>query len=425
VNGSGLSVTQTRAGVRWSAIALIVCACGAVSMHAQEQTMTIVADEHLTTAAGTMDVLAAQRAIASLEDRWLPVRFTENSTPTRLAGVGYRIGKFLALDLPEDVIFMDVAHEVFGHGSRLRELGVSGIGYGFDLPPPYGDGGAVTSFSGPIVGATRADLISIDTAGVEAQNVLADHIATEAMVDRTWSYRDAWLYLQLRLAGLQYIEGVSAQSGPGNDVADFIHDFNNGCTPPACTPLTTSTLKQRAWAMLADPVLASAAYGFAIAYIGHGERRAPLPMIPITRTLGYLPTAGFAMAPYGSEWWTDQNFVTAHRLARVTLRMGDAGATHPYGVGVALTHVICCDRFDAGFVVDVWRQPPLDAPPTNSQLNTGALGAAAINVPLGARSGSRKALTGEVGYKSTGFVPGEPLRAGIVARIGLTVDVSR
>jgi hypothetical protein len=148
-------------------------------------------------------------------------------------------------------------------------------------------------------------------------------------------------------------------------------------------------------------------------------------MIPISSTIGYLPTAGFAMAPYGSEWWIDQNFVTAHRLARVTMRMGDAGATHPFGLGLSLTHVICCERFDAGFVVDVWRQPPPDALATSSQLNTGALAAAAINVPLGARSKSRKALVGEVGYKSAGFVPGEPLRAGVVARIGLAVALSR
>ncbi len=402
-------------------IALAVCAYGTISTHAQDQTITAVVDDHVTIAAGTMDVLAAQRAAASLEDRWIPVRFTEDSTFTRLAGVAYRIGKWFALDLPQDVFFMDVAHEVFGHGSRLRELGVSDVGYGFDAPPPYGDGDAVTSFSGSLAGATRADLVSIDTAGVEAQNVLADHIATHALIDRSWTYRDAWLYLQSRVSGLLYIEGVSADSGPGNDVADFINDFNAGCEPPACTPLTTTTLKQRAWLMLADPVLASAAYGFAIAYIGRGERRASLPMIPITGSARYLPTAGFAMTPYGSEWWTDQNFVTTDRLARVRLRFGDAGATHPFGIGLDLTRAIRRDRFDAGVVAHVWRQPPLDAPPTSTRLNTGAFGAATINVPLGARATSRNSVTANIGYKSAGFVAGEPLRAGVVARIGATI----
>jgi hypothetical protein len=52
-------------------------------------------------------------------------------------------------------------------------------------------------------------------------------------------------------------------------------------------------------------------------------------MISLPSGLRYLPTAEFAMTPYGTEWTTDQNFVANGHLTRVTLRVGNAGATRP------------------------------------------------------------------------------------------------
>ena len=42
----------------------------------------------------------------------------------------------MALDMPQDHLLMVVAHEVFGHGARFRELGDGRIRYGFDAPHP-------------------------------------------------------------------------------------------------------------------------------------------------------------------------------------------------------------------------------------------------------------------------------------------------
>ena len=383
----------------------------------------IVVDRDLTTASGVMDVLTIQRALSRLEDRLVPTRFAE-ATPTEHAlGIVYRLGKWVALDLPQDVLLMDIAHEVFGHGSRLRELNVSGIHYGFDLPPPYGSGNAVTSFDAAgLATATRADGLAIDTGGIEAQNVLADDIGQQALTTGTWSYRQAWLYAQSRIAGLLYIQGVSAHPEPGNDVADFLHDFNAGCQPPTCSMLTASTLKHRALFMLADPALATAAYAFAVSYVVQGQPTAAMPMISLPSGLRYLPTAGFAMTPYGTEWTTDQNFVANGHLTRVTLRVGDAGATRPWGASVLLARIAALGPVTADVSADLWRQPPLDASPSAIALKTGGLVAATAHAALGHRSASsRVGVIGQFGYKSVGFAPGEPLRAGAVVRAGLTV----
>ena len=115
------------------------------------------------------------------EDRWLPLKIgAERSRPALALGILYRAGKFIALDMPQDHFFMVVAHEVFGHGARFRELGDGRIGYGFDAPIPYGSGDAFTRFNGSFPDLPLANL-NVSAAGIEAQHALADAIAERAV----------------------------------------------------------------------------------------------------------------------------------------------------------------------------------------------------------------------------------------------------
>ena len=84
----------------------------------------VVFDSYMTPAAGAQDLLTAQHLLATEEDRWLPLKIgTERSRRGLALGIFYRSGKFLLLDMPQDHFLMVVAHEVFGHGARFRELG--------------------------------------------------------------------------------------------------------------------------------------------------------------------------------------------------------------------------------------------------------------------------------------------------------------
>src|SRR3954469_15187508 len=287
--------------------------------------------------AGWRAGLTAQRALATVEDRWLPpARFDESTRVNRALGIGYRAGKWFALDLPQDHFLMVVGHEIFGHGSRLREIGARGVHYRFDAPIPYGAGGAVTEFSGDLL-VTRADALAIDTAGIEAQNVLADHIGRAAVTSRALHYREAWLYLESRLDALRYIRSVSPRSSPGHDVRSFLLDFNDECDPPACEPLDAATLKRRALGvlgepldaatlkrralvMLGDPMLAYAGYAWAVAYMVNGRATGPVPMIPLPGDVRYLPALHFEMTPYGTAITTEHTIVRHGRATDVDWR---------------------------------------------------------------------------------------------------------
>ena len=75
---------------------------------------------------------------------------------------------------------MVVAHEVFGHGARFRELGEGSLRYGFDAPIPYGPGDAFTRFNGSFPISPLANM-NVSAAGIEAQHSLADAISERAV----------------------------------------------------------------------------------------------------------------------------------------------------------------------------------------------------------------------------------------------------
>jgi hypothetical protein len=382
--------------------------------------LEVWADRDMTPLSGTADLLAVDHALAAVEDRWLPASPFDESTGIKHAlGVGYRIGKWFALDLPQDHLLMVVGHEVFGHGARLREIGAHGVSYGFDAPIPYGGGGAVTEFRGDLL-VTRADALGIDTGGIEAQNVLAGTIGRHAIEAGTIGYRDAWLYLESRLDGLRYIRSVSPRSAEGHDVRSFLIDFNDGCDPPVCSPISASTLKRRALSMLADPMLAYAGYGWAYSYFGHGRSSSPVPMIPLPAGVRYLPALRFEMTPYGTAITTEHTFARDASQAMLSVGVGDTGRTHAWQIGVATANLIRRARWRADLTADVWRQPSLDTPPDAQSMETGVLGAGTLRVPLGA-PGDRASVLVEAGYKSDGFIRGERLHSGPIIRIGIAL----
>jgi hypothetical protein len=285
-----------------------------------------VFDSYMTPTAGAQTVLTIHHLMASAEDRWLPRKIGQERTRPALAlGILYRTGKFMALDLPQDHFLMVAAHEVFGHGARFRELGEGRIGYGFDAPIPYGPGEAFTSFRGEFPISPLASL-NVSASGIEAQHSLADAIAETAVARGRIHYREAWLYFESRLTAMSYILSASPHSDPGHDVADYLDAFEEACTE-SCTPPTRKYVQNRALGALADPLLYYSLYGFAASYIGGANTTAPVPMIPTGVGMRLLPSLGFALAPYGTEWVLRTSIVDRRSTIDDRCRSRSASAT--------------------------------------------------------------------------------------------------
>ena len=409
-------------------LALIALAAGPVS--AQESSQhAIVFDAYMTPAAGAEGLLTIQHLLAFVEDRWLPPkRGQERSRPALALGILYRTGKLMALDIPQDHLLMVAAHEVFGHGARFRELGEGRIWYGFDAPIPYGSGDAFTSFKGEFPTSPLA-MLNVSASGIEAQHALADAITNRAVERGRIHYREAWLYFESRITGMTYILTASPRSAAGHDVADYLERFEEACTSP-CVALTRKYVQRRALLALGDPLLYYAIYGFAASYIGAGNTTAPLPLVPVGGGVKVLPSVGFALAPYGTEWSVRNAFQKGlraegkgRRVHGVTLRIGNTGATTTWGVSVRAADVLRIRGLRVDTAVDLWRQPPLLADRTSDPLHTGGGTTATVVVPLPPRLRSQwvSGIHVTAGYKSEGYVPGEQLSGGFVLRAGLRI----
>lgn len=414
---------------------LVLAPCAAYAQTAVPH--TVVFDSYMTPAAGAQGLLTLQHVLASAEDRWLPLKIgSERSRPALALGILYRTGKFLALDMPQDHLFLVVAHEVFGHGTRFRELGDGRIRYGFDAPIPYGSGDAFTRFNGRFPISPLADL-NVSAAGIDAQHALADAIAARAVARGRLHYREAWLYFESRMAAVSYILSASPTSSEGHDVARFLEVFEKACTAP-CSPLTRNYVQRRALLALADPLLYYSMYGLAVSYIGNGHTTGPMPLIPVGAGIRVMPSLGYALAPYGTEWTLRTAFQGAlkpegkaptvenngARITNVTLRVGNTGASSTWGVSARAADVLRVRRLRIDLAVDIWRQPELLADHTSDVQRTGAGVVATTIVPLPRMLRSRwsEGIHVAAGYKSQGFVPGEQLSGGAVVRTGITMS---
>ena len=415
--------------MRWFLVAVLVMTGVRAATAQTSVPYAVVFDQYMTPAAGAQDLAALQNLLATVEDRWVPHRFGAESTRPGLAlGILYRAGKFLALDVPQDHMLMVVAHEVFGHGARFRELGDGRIGYGFDPPIPYGSGEAFTSFNGRFPNSPLAHLTA-SSSGIEAQHSLADAITEHAVARGRIHYREAWLYFESRLTGMTYILTASPHSSEGHDVRDFLEIFEDACTTP-CSPLTRRYVQRRALLALADPLLYYALYGFAASYIGNGDTSGPVPMIPLGGRVRVLPSLGYALAPYGAEWIVRTSFRTDYRaerrlrrLTNVSVRIGNTGATTTWGISARVEDALRIRAFGIGAAIDVWRQPDILADETSDPLHLGAGATATVAVPLPSflRSRWSDLIQVTAGYKAQGYVPGEQLSGGAVLRAGITL----
>lgn len=391
-----------------------------------------VLDRYISATAGSTDLLTVQQEIAALEDRVLPLKLgDEQRWLPLLAGIAYRTAKFVGIDVPQDHMLLELGHEVFGHGARLRELGVGRINYSFDGPLPYGAGGAATSFSGEFPATPLASL-AVEMAGIEAQNTTADAIAEAALARGRIHYREAWLYFESRYSAMTYMLSATVRSEEGHDVADFFRTFKDACGSPDCQRITLGDLRNGARLTLADPLLYFSLYGVASSYVAHGTATSPLPMIPLGHGIRYLPSVGFQMTPYGTEHLFRSMFAsgksnegrgTGLNVTSLTLRIGTSGVSTPWAVDVRAADVHLFRGIHVSAAADIWRQPPIFADQTSAPPKTGAAAVVTIVLPL--ERFTHQALlkaTLAGGYKSAGFVPGEQLGSGVILRAGVTLS---
>jgi hypothetical protein len=404
-------------------VRLLLTALAAVCIvvHASEAngqpSAAALADADMTAAAGSAVIDLAATVVGRAEDAILPPTLFEEDTAVRRAGgVGYRFARLFALDVPQEDWLRVANHEVFGHGARLRERFDGPIRYSIGVPPPYGSGGGSTSFEFNRE-PTLEEVLAITVGGMEANNIAASRVALRAMREGQSTYRDMLRYLLGRLDTVGYILDTDDElEEPGHDVSDFIRTLRDA----AGSDLTAGELKRRAIVGLADPMLGYAVYGLAVSYLWRGRTRVTVP----TFTLGgvrYLPALRFHLTSFGTEWVLDNTFVRDLRATRVSVRVGEAPDARSFGAAVRRDAVWTWRRARIDADVSAWHQPRL-LDDGGVERSAGGAAFAIASIPLEVRWLRWASVVVQAGYKTRGFIEGEPLDAGVVVRggIGLT-----
>jgi hypothetical protein len=407
---------------------VLAAAIGAAasSAAAQQLTSEVLFDPRLTVGSGATISATIGALVAHAEEAAIPDRlFGEPGASRRTANVAYRFLKHVFFDAPQEQLLLVFNHEVFGHGGRLRERFDGPIEYHIEVPAPYGGGAGETSF---VLNRepTPYELMAISAGGMESTSVVASIVAGRAFVDGRMNPRDALRYLLFEFDTQAYIASTNENEEPGHDVGDFLKTYNALATAAGARTLTPRHLRLESLVGLANPMGAYALFGIA-RYWWNGATDVAVPTLSIAG-VRYLPLVRYRLTPYGTEWSLVNALAGRIRPTEVEVRIGRSPLETPWGIGVRQRSVATWRGWSVDAAVDMWRQPPIagtDARRVEIDLRSGARvrGRASHAVLPVWFSTSRATLIVEVGAKSAGYIPGEPLRGGVVARAGLGLPV--
>jgi hypothetical protein len=129
------------------------------------------------------------------------------------------------------------------------------------------------------------------------------------------------------------------------------------------------------------------------------------------------------LTPYGTEVAVMNHFAGDRWPTRAEVRVGRAPGARPWGVGLerrALANWRSW-RLDGG--MEIWRQPriaePAGSPAQGVRFGFEIRGRAERALLPVWFSESRASVIVDVGAKTMGFVPGQPLGGGLVVRAGI------
>ncbi len=374
-------------------------------------------DPDLSSQTGAENLYLAHQATGAVADLYVPYRFTEeNSFGGKTLGVTYRFTRFLLLDFPLSSFTTVVQHEVFGHGTVARYGGQNAT-YRFDWPPPYGVGGGGT-LSLPRNFHQR---IHKEAAGMNANNLLAQTVRDNAVYRGQLGYQQALLNFRNQLT-LPTSVWTTSSGEVGRDIFDYVFALSaNEEFQLLSSEVTLDGLKSKAFASVLDPFFWISVRSVFYDYLWKGNSSGSVPMVNIG-SVRYLPSTQLSLTPFGPEFLLEHLIRSDRRLWRVSTRWGNGPWGRFFGVGLESGSLLKIKRAEFGLRFAAWHQPEAVIDPdaqTVPSLSRQPGGQVELQAEVAPSSKQPVALTGAIGYKTSGFVSGERLNQGVLVDIGI------
>lgn len=372
----------------------------------------MLVDPYYSPYTGANDLLFAEWGLTKLEDYIHP---DQGDSTVSIMGRGLEQVIWASLNQVTSI----TQHEVFGHGYRLRELGVTPKKYVINLS------GGSTYFrvkDSFLAGNMQAVVV----AGLEAESILARTAKMDWMQKGSIDGRLAMTYFDAQQSLFFYtlITHLGRLEDnvrmPGNDV-DAYEDLLNAIYPSSHMTIGQLSL----WSAFnwLDPMTFYSLFSW-FYYIAEGKPWA-FPTIKLGEKIRYLPNVKIGYAPYGPEAYLENFFSIDSHPLYFYLKGGQRSA----GTGLFYDYLIEKKQVSFGLHVDGWIQSHYISSGTVGDLDDGRSVAApggkvwgiAASIISRIRLYSSLRLFCELGGKTAGYLPGYSLSGGLVIRGGITL----
>ncbi|MFH2037007.1 MAG: hypothetical protein ABIJ45_11435 [Candidatus Zixiibacteriota bacterium] len=375
---------------------------------------------------GTSNLIFANWALSSLQDNIVGIKwFNEDKVTGKLGGIFLRATKYALLDVPRSHYIAVVDHEYFGHGARYRELDIGNIDYGFDAPPPYGDGGghATASIDGSTI--TDHELIAIMTGGVESQMDINSDLNMRWLATKRIDFQDAIFYLTNARIWYDYIKGTSNDLDDGKDMSEYIKLINGyaGYNDLDSLKMDLKYLKSKNHLNLINPFWAHSIYSIFKTYLYDGNETTSLKMIKFGG-VEYLPSFKVTFTPFGLQYHFENYIRFLNRFALLNVKIGDSKFYSGWGgIGINCLNLIQHNSFSLDFNIDWWKQPGLEIGRENPSIEGDGSGMAIFargNLDLNRAESPLYAIL-KLGYKTAGYLEGYSMDSSPIIMIGIGI----
>jgi len=328
---------------------------------------------------------------------------------------GMALGRFAKYAFLEGTLAswsMVAQHEVFGHGFRAREAGLSVQSYCIN---PFS--GSTSFLTADYNKLNQHQKIALATGGVESTTILAGQIRQRWLQNETIDSRESVMYLLNMFDQTQYVISASNDSDfvdDGHDIKAYIKLVNGWHNNTDA--ITENKLRSKILIDFADPFLYFSLYGMAT-YIVTGQQDTTYPTINI-KGYRYLPALRARLAPWGPEYqWLNFIKTPSEKLIEVTLRHGKTGNITSYGGTLSIHKLLDFYPWTIDGLVEFWRQPTLF---TSSAAASKHKVGGAIMGGLHYHLTDKTRAYVKLGYKQKGYMYAEPLKASALAKTGFS-----
>jgi len=402
----------------------------------QAQTYQFLFDKNYSSISAAESIVSVFQTGSTIESKLLPTQIGKNINSKwgkKALNVSYRLSRFHLYDLPVINSFTWVQYFIFGHGYQYRNLNYTNNKFELNTPYPYGKGGGYSK-SGQIESNRQIgqhERAAINYGGVEATRILSSTISNKWIFSDSIYFKEA-MFCVRAFNQSQYklllLPDISESSNIGNSIHFYLFYVNRqyGFSNSNNLMYTPEKLRKRAWIGFLNPFVGFAFLTAIYDYGWHGKKFGKLRWIKFGK-LSYLPSFRFGLTPFGDETFFESFLKKNNRAARIYYRHGNPVFEKFKGAGLETFNFW---KFkNRGYLdlhFDIWNQPELALGRVEERYSTkgGIGGMVKLNFKI--KIGDLKSnvlLAGQLGYKTNGYIEGEPLQKGLIFRGGIAYEL--